>query len=75
MYLHDLFENQTVPNNRYDPTSDKTAPKLTHTRKVRLTFEQINKLRRMNQVREIEQTRQNEFFQMIYAPPAAQPPM
>lgn len=66
MFLQDLFEAQTVPSNRYEPRDDKTGAEENHSRKVRLTLEQINKLRRMNQVRNLEQSKQDEFFQVIY---------
>lgn len=75
MFLRDLYEDTEVPDNRYDAKADKTANKPRHTRKVRLTLEQINKLRRMNQVRKVEQAEQEKFFQVIYGTPPEQPSM
>lgn len=73
MQLKDLFENSEVPNNRYSVEDDKTAVKAKNTRKVRLTLEQINKLRRMHEVRKLEQKKQNDFFKTIYGAPPAEP--
>lgn len=73
MYLKDLMEdNNPIPNNRYDASADENVKRPTDTRKVRLTLQQINKLRRMQEVRKAEQKKQEEFFKTIYgAPPAA----
>ena len=73
MFLKDIMENTEVPQNRYDAKEDKNAVKPNDTRKVRLTLEQINKLRRMQEVRQAEQKQQEEFFKTIYGTPA-QPP-
>jgi hypothetical protein len=75
MYLHDLYESQPVPKDRYDEKSDKTGAKPRHTRKIRLTLEQINKLRRMNSIRKLEQTDQDKFFKEIYGAKPEQPGM
>jgi hypothetical protein len=74
MFLKDIMENTEVPQNRYDAKDDKNAVKAKDTRKVRLTLEQINKLRRMQEVRSAEQKNQEEFFKTIYGVPA-QPPV
>ena len=74
MLLQDLMEDSAVPNNRYDAQSDETVQRPDDTRKVRLTLLQINKLRRMQEVRNVEQKKQEEFFKIIYGtPPAAAP--
>lgn len=73
MRLLDLMEDsQTIPNNRYDAREDDAVKRPDDTRKVRLTLEQISKLRRMQEVRKLEQKKQQDFFKVIYgAPPAA----
>jgi hypothetical protein len=73
MHLRDLMENtEKVPDQRYDAKDDESVQRPDDTRKVRLTLEQINKLRRMQEVRKIEQKKQEDFFKTIYgAPPAA----
>lgn len=73
MKLNQLFEDiDPVPNSRYDAEDDKTVLKAENTRKVRLTLEQINKLRRMQEVRKVELKKQHEFFQTIYGQPPPQ---
>ena len=73
MKLNDLFESQEpVPQSRYDVASDKTGVKASSSRKVRLTLAQINKLRRMHDVRRVEQQKQNDFFKIIYGTPPQQ---
>jgi len=67
MQLRDLFEDiEPIPQTRYDSDDDKTMTKAKDTRKVRLTLAQINKLRRMHDVRRVEQQKQNDFFKVIY---------
>lgn len=74
MYLKDLMEDSTpIPNNRYDAASDENVKRPNDTRKVRLTLQQINKLRRMQEVRKAEQKKQEEFFKTIYGTPPAPP--
>ena len=74
MKLNQLFEGiDEVPSSHYDAADDKTLLKAENTRKIRLTLEQINKLRRMQEVRKVEQKKQNEFFQTIYNQPPPQP--
>ena len=73
MKLDQLFEGvDSVPNDRYDASADKSQLKAENTRKVRLTLEQINKLRRMNEVRKVELKKQHKFFQTIYGQPPPQ---
>lgn len=73
MQLKDLFEDSKVPNSRYNVEDDKTVVRAKNTRKVRLTLDQINKLRRMHEVRKLEQKKQNDFFKTIYGAPPAEP--
>lgn len=73
MQLKDLFEDSKVPNSRYNVEDDKTVVRAKNTRKVRLTLDQINKLRRMHEVRKLEQKKQNDFFKAIYGAPPAEP--
>ena len=71
MILRDLFED-VVPQSRYDVKDDETMLKEKNTRKVRLTLFQINKMRRMNEVRKLEQQKQWDFFKTIYGTPPEQ---
>jgi hypothetical protein len=68
------MEDSAVPNNRYDAQSDETVQRPNDTRKIRLTLLQINKLRRMQEVRNVEQKKQEEFFKVIYGTPPVPPP-
>lgn len=74
MNLKDLTESRdtVVPADRYNEEDDKTKMKAAHSRKVRLTLEQINKLRRMQEVRRVEEKKQEEFFKVIYGTPPEQ---
>ena len=71
MILKDLFED-VVPQSRYDASEDETMLKEKNTRKIRLTLFQINKMRRMNEVRKLEQQKQWDFFKTIYGTPPEQ---
>ena len=50
MDLNDLFEK-----NRYDAEEDQSILTLKDTRKTRLTLEQINKMRRIQEAKKFEQ--------------------
>lgn len=50
MDLNDLFEK-----NRYDGEQDQSIINLKDTRKTRLTLEQINKMRRIQEAKKFEQ--------------------
>ena len=61
-------------HSRYDPDSDETVLKRSDTRKTRLTLEQINKIRRMQELRVSEQLKDGESYKIQYAPAAAEVP-
>lgn len=74
MRLLDLMEDfEKVPEQRYDAKDDDSVVRSKDTRKVRLTLQQINKLRRMQEVRKMEQKKQEDFFKVIYGTPPAAP--
>tara|TARA_B100000809_G_C14870213_1_gene435254 strand:- start:153 stop:404 length:252 start_codon:yes stop_codon:yes gene_type:complete len=70
--MHD-HENDDK-HSRYDPNSDETVLKRSDTRKTRLTLEQINKIRRMQEMRVAEQIKDGEAYKIQYAPSAAEVP-
>lgn len=57
-------------DNRYDSQRDISVIKPTDTRKTRLTLEQLNQIRRTAEAREIEQSKELEFVQLMYGQPA-----
>jgi hypothetical protein len=65
MFIQDLFENVEV-DARYDAANDNSQLKMSDTRKTRLTLEQINKLRLMNDQRKIEMKQKLENIQKQY---------
>ena len=56
MILLELFGQmeEKEDNGRYDPDSDQTIVKKDDTRKTRLTLKQINKLRKISELRAAE---------------------
>lgn len=64
-------------HSRYDPSADQTVMKQDDTRKTRLTLKQINKIRRMQELRASEQLKDEEQYQIQYAsmPAEMAPPM
>ena len=54
MHILDLFEEDSAPQERRDEKNDNTALKLSDLRKTRLSLEQINHMRIMNDVRKVE---------------------
>jgi hypothetical protein len=65
MFVQDLFE-EVVDDARYDAADDHSQLKMSDTRKTRLTLEQINKLRLMNDQRKIEMQQKLENIQKQY---------
>jgi len=55
---------------RYDADRDISVVKSDDTRKTRLTLKQINTIRRTAEARELEQAKELEFVQTMYAQPA-----
>ena len=52
MLLYEMFKS--TPDSYRDETQDQSAPKWGDTRKTKLTLEQINLLRKMNDQRTVE---------------------
>ena len=71
MILREFFEQQ--PEGYQDLKDDKSQPQLGDTRKSKLTLRQINKLRRMNDLRTVEYKQKLKDVKKQYSPPAAPP--
>ena len=72
MILNELY--QRAPEAYQDVAQDNSQPRLHDLRKTKLTLRQINKLRRLNDVRQYEFKEKLKKIQRQYAPPA-QPTM
>ena len=72
MILNELYQRE--PGAYQDLQADNTQPRLGDLRKTKLTLRQINKLRRLNDVRQFEFSEKIKKVQKQYAPPA-QPAM
>lgn len=68
MILNELYERE--PAAYQDISQDNSQPKLGDLRKTKLTLRQINKLRRLNDVRAYEFKEKLKKVQQMYAPPA-----
>jgi len=68
MILNEVY--QRSPEAFQDLAQDNSQPKLGDLRKTKLTLRQINKLRRMNDVRTYEFKEKLKKVQQQYAPPA-----
>ena len=68
MILNELY--QPTPGAYQDVAQDNSQPRLGDLRKSKLTLRQINKLRRLNDVRAYEFKEKLKRVQMMYAPPA-----
>ena len=68
MILNELYERS--PEAYQDVAQDNSQPKLGDLRKTKLTLRQINKLRRLNDVRTFEFKEKLKRVQQMYAPPA-----
>ena len=60
-------------HSRYDSSDDQTVIKKGDTRKTRLTLKQINKIRRMQELRAVEKIKDEEQYAIQYAPAPAAP--
>jgi hypothetical protein len=69
MLLFEFFHKD--PAGYQDVEDDNSQPKLGQLRKTKLTLRQINKLRRMNDVRTFEYKEQLKDVRKQYMPPAA----
>lgn len=67
MILNELYQRD--PEAYQDVAQDNSQPKLGDLRKTKLTLRQINKLRRMNDVRAFEFKEKLKKVQQQYAPP------
>jgi hypothetical protein len=68
MILNELYDRS--PAAYQDMAQDNSQPRLGDLRKTKLTLRQINKLRRMNDVRSYEFKEKLKRVQQQYAPPA-----
>jgi len=68
MILTELY--QRSPGQYQDLSQDNSQPKLGDLRKTKLTLRQINKLRRMSDVRAYEFKEKLKKVKQMYAPPA-----
>jgi hypothetical protein len=69
MILSEFFKKD--PEAYQDLSQDNSQPRLGDLRKTKLTLRQINKLRRMNDVRAVEYKEKLEQIRKQYAPPPA----
>jgi hypothetical protein len=72
MLLTEFFKKE--PNAYQDLSQDNSQLEKSDLRKSRLTLRQLNKLRRMNDVRMYEYKQKLKLVKKQYAPPAAPPP-
>ena len=68
MILNELFTKQ--PEEMHDTSRDNSTLKYEDSRKTRLTLAQINRLRKMNDMRALEHEQEMAFVRKMYAPPA-----
>ena len=68
MILNELYDRS--PAAYQDLSQDNTQPRLGDLRKTKLTLRQINKLRKMNDVRAFEFKEKLKRVKTMYAPPA-----
>ena len=68
MILNELYDRS--PAAYQDLSQDNTQPRLGDLRKTKLTLRQLNKLRKMNDVRAYEFKEKIKRVKTMYAPPA-----
>jgi hypothetical protein len=68
MILNEFFERS--PSAYQDTSQDNSQPRVGDLRKTKLTLRQLNKLRRMNDLRAYEFQQKLKRIQQQYAPPA-----
>jgi hypothetical protein len=78
MILRELFyidaNSRHVANDmRYNPLRDQSVMKKSDTRKVRLTLQQINELRKGSEAHILEQETELAFINKMYAKPPPAP--
>jgi hypothetical protein len=69
MILNEFWKKE--PEAYQDLTADNSQPELGDLRKTRLTLRQLNKLRKMNDVRSYEYKEKLKLVRQQYAPPPA----
>ena len=69
MILNEIY--QRSPEAFQDLGNDNSQPQMGQLRKTRLTLKQISKLRKMNELRELEFKNKLKVIKAQYAPPAA----
>ena len=69
MILNEFYKKE--PEAYQDLQDDNSQPQLGDLRKTRLTLRQLNKLRKMNDVRAYEYKEKLKLVRQQYAPPAA----
>ena len=72
MLLTEFFKKE--PSAYQDLSQDNSQPQLSDLRKTRLTLRQLNKLRKMNDIRALEFKDKLKLIRQQYQPPA-QPAM
>jgi hypothetical protein len=68
----DTESNTNVNDNRYEASKDTSVLKKGDTRKMRLTLEQINTLRKQSEMHEAEEAKDLEFVKHMYGQPPAE---
>ena len=68
MILNELYQRE--PDAYQDLSQDNTQPRLGDLRKTKLTLRQLNKLRKMQDVRQYEFKEKLKRVKVMYAPPA-----
>jgi len=68
MILFELYQREKSAYQ--DLSQDNSQPRLGDLRKTKLTLKQINKMRQLNDVRQVEFKERLERVQRQYAPPA-----
>lgn len=68
MILNEIYERS--PEAYQDVAQDNSQPRLGQLRKTKLTLKQLNKLRKMNDVRMAEYNEKLKLVRLQYAPPA-----
>ena len=68
MILQEFFNKE--PEAYQDVKQDNSQPQLGDLRKTHLTLRQLNKLRKMNDIRQVEYKEKLKLVRQQYAPPA-----
>lgn len=71
MNFLEIFDKE--PEGYQDLAADNSRPKLGQLRKTKLTLSQINKIRRMQEVRKYEYDKKLKHLRKQYAPPPSVP--